>query len=121
MKIALAVIVVAGCGEAQQVSHTQLVYAPARAATCSLELLHGPTGTGWQLLGTVTLADHALEDPTTRANLELIRSRACELGGTAVSVADSYVQTTEDGDRYGSSIEYLVLRPQPAAQPPTAF
>jgi hypothetical protein len=121
MKLALAVIVLAGCGEAQLISHTQLVYAPARAPTCSLELLQGGTGATWQLLGYVVLYDRALQDPTTHDNLALIRPRACELGGTAVSVATSYVHTDEDGDRYGSTIEYLVLRPLPAAQLPTAF
>jgi hypothetical protein len=119
--MAAVVIALAGCAETQ-VSETQLVYAPARARTCELQFLSGMDGgVDWELLGNVVLADHGLEDPAAPANLAAIRAMACELGGTAVAVMTSYVHTTSDGDRDGSSIDYLVLRPKPAPRPPIRF
>ena len=118
--MATLVIALAGCAETQ-VTETQLVYAPARARTCELQFLSGTDGVAWEMLGYVVLADHGLEDPSAPANLAAIRAMACELGGTAVTVMTSYVQTTSDGDREGSSIEYLVLRPKPAPRPPIRF
>ena len=120
MRMAMIVIGLAACAETQ-VSSTQLVFAPARAPTCELELLRGDSWIGWQLLGYVVLRDHGLEDPASASNLAAIRAQACELGGTAVTVSESYVQTTSAGDQYGSSIDYAVLRKRPPPQPPLQF
>jgi hypothetical protein len=121
MRCALPFIALAACADVPRVSDTQLIYAPSRGALCPLQFLHGNTGAGWQVLGYVTLYDRALQDPATRENLELIRPRACELGGTAVAVESSYVHTSPDGDQYGSAIDYVVVRPMPTPEAPTMF
>jgi hypothetical protein len=133
MKISLLALTttatLAACGGPKLgISETQMMAAPARAVDCPLEMQQvDPTSitfnSTWDVLGYVTLFDSKAQDPMAAENRELVRSRACKMGGTVVAVALNMTgqMATGFGPRTGSGLTYMVLRPKSAPAAPTAF
>jgi hypothetical protein len=114
-----------GCAE--MVSMNRMKMAPAREASCRLELVEAdmmelsPMGTKWDLLGIVSIgANHGVEPMSDKARA-LIRPKACELGGTAVALMQAAQNSLSMGGQ-SSAIQFAVLRPkQAASSAPTQF
>ncbi len=121
----LAMGLVVGCGPA--ISETRMSFAPPREATCTLEfvqagpetmMMNGP----WELLGHVVLRESGVTDPMAPRYRDIVRPRACAMGGTAIAIMMSSSNQFAMGS--GSGTIYGVLRPRPTVQvgaPPTAF
>ncbi|HEY1812911.1 MAG TPA: hypothetical protein VGG74_11225 [Kofleriaceae bacterium] len=121
--VVLIVVVVAGC--ASNITETRVTFAPARPANCELELVRVDItaidfNRRWDLLGYVSLTNNGVLDPASPTNRELVRPRACTMGGTAVAVAMNSTSQNVFGAR-GSGLVYMVLRPKTWAQQPTRF
>jgi hypothetical protein len=122
-KFPLLMLVLAGCVE--MVSVNRAMSAAPREANCELALVQAdmmelsPMGTKWDYLGTVSIgANHGM-DPASKEVREMIRPKACELGGTAVALMQANSASMVMGSN--SAIIYAVLRPKQAAAGPTAF
>ena len=124
--LSLALLTLSACGPKAGISETRMASAPAREPTCDLDLVSVDItafsfNQEWEVLGYVTLSDHGVQDPNATENRELVRPRACAMGGTAVAVAVTGMEENRAG-RKGSSIAYMVLRPKSNdTQAPTAF
>lgn len=108
-----------GIGEAR------IVMAPPREPNCQLEFLQipmqnvmDPAGQ-WELIGTVSLGERGTVDPFSPRYRDIVRPRACSMGGSAVilwnsSTAQNGIGETSTGTVYG------ILRPRAAAGAPAA-
>ncbi len=118
-------MLVAGCGPKAGISEVRMASAPSREASCALDLVQVDItavtfNQQWEVLGYVTLADYSVQDPSAKENRELVRPRACAMGGTAVANAIGGTNTNQLGQQ-ASGISYMVLRPKTFAAQPTAF
>lgn len=115
----------AACAPKAGMSEVRMIAAPAREANCKLDMAQVDITSiqfnqKWDVLGYVTLMDRGTQDPFSEANKQLVRPRACAMGGTTVAIAMSAVNTNRFNQQ-GSSISYMVLRPKAWAQGPQAF
>ncbi|MEO8845267.1 MAG: hypothetical protein ABI591_02090 [Kofleriaceae bacterium] len=120
----VVVLVLAGCGKAG-ISETRMISGTPRGATCNLDLVQVDItqisfNSTWDVLGYVTLLDKGTQDPAAPENREIVRPRACNMGGTAVAVAINGMSQNNLG-RSGSGLVYMVLRPKTAAAVTTTF
>jgi hypothetical protein len=106
--VVLAVACGPGVGEMRMQSY------PSRGANCELEFvkldmqdLSSPTGK-WEMIGYVTLGDNGKLDPFSDENRALVRPRACDMGGEAVTIANS--ASNETLLSTGSAVSYGILR-----------
>jgi len=123
--LGLMVLLLTCCGPKAGISEVRMANAPSRDATCALELVEVDItavtfNQQWEVLGYVTLADYSVQDPSARENRELVRPRACAMGGTAVANAIGATNTNQVGQQ-ASGVSYMVLRPKTFATQPTAF
>ena len=115
--IPLALIAsLAACGPKAGISETRMVHAPAREANCQLELAQVDITSvnfnqKWEVLGYVSFVDRGSQDPFAKENRELLRPRACAMGGTSVAIAGNATGQNSMGQG-GSNIVYMVLRPK---------
>jgi len=121
----LLLIALVACGPKSGISETTMIQAPAREASCALQLVQADItqmsfNQTWDVLGYVTLLDHSIQDPAAEENRALVRPRACAMGGTSIAVALNSANTNQLGQS-GSGIVYMVLRPKAAPAAPTAF
>ena len=123
---ALGLLLLPGCGSSM-VTVSQMMPAPARPASCPLELVSAsmmelsPMSSKWDFLGIVAVSKSwsgSLDpnDPSLRA---LIRPKACGLGGTSVALMQN--ATSNAGMGSSSAIMFAVLRPKQAPAAPTPF
>ncbi len=118
MKHALAIAIaslVAGCGAKAGISETRMVHAPPREKSCKLELVTVDITSvtfnqQWEVLGYVSFLDRGSQDPYAKENRELLRPRACAMGGTSVAIALNGMGQNSLGQQ-GSGVAYMVLRP----------
>jgi hypothetical protein len=115
----------AACVVGPTISENRVSFAPARPAGCELQLVHTDItqvefNRRWDLLGYVTIVNNGVVDPAAPENREVVRPRACAMGGTAVSVAMNTLSQNTFGAR-GGGVVYMVLRPKAWAQGPTKF
>lgn len=107
--VGLSLAGLAGCGPSTSV--TTMKTMPARADDCSLKFVDIDfsrlnVDKEWTVVGYVTIGDDAEgEDPLSGKYRDLVRPRACELGGEAVTLA------TGAANQYGSATNYAVLIP----------
>jgi len=128
MKHLLCLFVVAtllACGPKAGVFETRMLHAPPREPTCQLELVQVDIAAigfnqEWDVLGYVSFVDRGVQDPFAQENRELLRPRACAMGGTSVAIALNGAGQNRMG-RQGSSISYMVLRPKTWQGPPEAL
>ena len=109
-----------GCGPA--ISEMRLIAAPAREPACSLEFLSltmeqvSPGGTH-EIVGHVVLSETGVQDPFQPKYRDIVRPRACAMGGEAVTVLNSV--TSSSGMGSGSTTDYAIVRKRgaPSAAP----
>lgn len=123
--VALVLASLAACGPKAGISETRMIHAPSREATCQLELVQVDItavtfNQQWEVLGYVTFVDRGSQDPYAKENRELLRPRACAMGGTSVAIAMNGVGQDSMG-RQGSGIAYMVLRPKSWQPKPEAL
>lgn len=117
--VAFLLFVSSGCGPKDIISENRMLYAPPREETCALELIQVDMTSitfnqQWDMLGFVSFGDREIQDPYAQENRDLLRPRACAMGGTAVAVVGNASARGMFGYE-GSSIVYMVLRPKTAA------
>lgn len=124
-KLSIVVLfALAACGK-ESISETRMISGTPRGANCNLDLVHVDVtqfsfNSTWDVLGYVTLLDKGTQDPAAPENREIVRPRACNMGGTAVAVAINGMSQNNLGQS-GSGLVYMVLRPKTAAAAPTTF
>jgi hypothetical protein len=118
MKHALAIVIAcsAACGPKAGITETRMIHAPPRDAACKLELVTVDITSvtfnqQWDVLGYVTFLDRGAQDPFAKENRELLRPRACAMGGTSVAIAMNGMGQNAVGQQ-GSGVAYMVLRPK---------
>lgn len=121
-----AALLFAACGPS--VTEMRLVTAPPKAADCSLEFLQltinqvspaAPEYT-YEILGHVVLQETGVQDPMQEKYREIIRPRACAMGGEAVAILQQATSSTAFGS--GSGVDYAVVRKKTSgAAPPAKF
>lgn len=116
---------VAGCGP--EVMETRLASAPQRPDGCELwfrqlnfQDLAPMIGT-YELLGEVTLAESGVQDPFQQKYKDIVRPRACAMGGEGVTILDQVASTNPMGAK-GTGVTFAVVRkrgtPSAVAPPP---
>lgn len=116
--VAFALIAIAGCGPS--VSEVRLGAASPRAPGCDLDFIQfeirelAPGGT-YEVLGHVTLSQGGVQDPLQPQYREIVRPRACAMGGEAVGVLASGAASPWALSMGGTATDYVVLRRRPAA------
>lgn len=106
------------CGPS--ISEMRMMTLPAREATCALQFVPMDndiqSGTGrWQIVGYVTLSETGMPDPFAPRYRDLVRPRACAMGGSAVTLFVNASNTA--GISSGSTTAYAVLSERSAAAP----
>jgi hypothetical protein len=106
------------CGPS--ISEMRMRALPGREASCALQFVPMDrdlqSGTGrWEIVGYVTLSETGMADPFAPRYRDLVRPRACAMGGTAVTLfanaTNSYAISS------GSTTAYAVLTERNAAAP----
>lgn len=129
MKHAFALALVAAlaaCGPKSGISETRMIHAPPRDAACQLELVQVDITSisfnqQWEVLGYVTFFERGnSQDPYAKENRDLLRPRACAMGGTSVAIALNSTGQNAAGQQ-GSGISYMVLRPKSLQAAPEAL
>jgi hypothetical protein len=123
-KLSIVLVLAAACGKAG-ITETRMISGAPRGAACDLSLIQVDItqvsfNSTWDILGYVTLLDKGTQDPNAAENREIVRPRACNMGGTAVAVALNGMSRNNLGQS-GSGLVYMVLRPKAAPSAPTAF
>ena len=114
VKRAAVLFLLAACGPAEWIVETPGVSRPARPADCTVDFIaqlgpddlapHGP----YELLGYLTIAKDAVQDPTRAETREKLRPRACKMGGEAMAVWD--FKTSASSPTAHTEIDYAVVR-----------
>jgi hypothetical protein len=135
---------VTGCGPS--LVESIRISAPPRPADCQLEFLQlkveefmipdmramaapalsglMPKPSTYELVGTISLGDAGVQNPFEQRYKDLVRPRACNMGGEGVTIM---AQSTAQGSlgAFGSTaITYAIVRkrlPPGATPPPTKF
>jgi hypothetical protein len=108
----LAALFLAACGAPEWITETPGVSRPARPSDCKVDLIKlgpkdlAPAGP-YELLGYLTIAKDAVQDPTSPATLDKVRGRACKMGGEAMAVWDLKVSPSAPTDH--TEIDYAVV------------
>jgi hypothetical protein len=114
-------VMATGCGSS--IGESRLAYYPAREAGCQLQFVQqdmnqmGPTGP-WEVVGYVTISETGVADPFSQEYREIVRPRACGMGGEAVTIIQS--TTNQTAMASGSATIYCVLRRRQAGVQPSA-
>ena len=116
---------VAGCGP--NVMEMRTVVAPGRASNCELEFRNftmdelAPGSGSHEVIGHVVLSEPGIQDPFQQKYRDIVRPRACAMGGEGVTILGSTTNNTVMGS--GSATDYAVVRkradpsaPAPAVQ-----
>jgi hypothetical protein len=115
-----------GCGPS--ISEVRMIAAPPREPTCELEFLNltieqlSPAGTH-EILGDVVLAQSGIQDPYQPKYRDIVRPRACAMGGEAVTILNAATSSSAMGS--GSTTVYAIVRkraaPSAVPAPPAKF
>lgn len=117
----------AGCGP--HVSEMRMASAPPRPENCDLQFLQlkieelAPMIGTYEHLGSVMLFETGVQDPFQQKYRDIVRPRACAMGGEGVTIMN---QATNQGalGMSGSAVNYAVVRKRQApgaAAPPQKF
>jgi hypothetical protein len=100
-----------GCGP--DISERRLGFYPPREPRCALEFVQadprtlGPGGP-WEVVGYVTVDEKHVGDPYSERYREIVRPRACRMGGEAVTILQAASRESRHGS--GTGITWGVLR-----------
>jgi hypothetical protein len=125
MKRTLLWIGLFACAPKAGMSEVRMIHAPPRDAGCKLEMVQVDITSvtfnqTWEVLGYITMVDRGSQDPFSEDNKQLVRPRACAMGGTSVAIAMN-ATSTNAFQQQGSGISYMVMRPKAWTQDPQAF
>jgi len=123
--LALIALSLAACAPKAGMSEIRMIAAAPREPNCKLEMVEVDItavefNQKWDVLGYVTMMDRGQQDPFSEENKQLVRPRACAMGGTSVAIGMNATNTNKLNQQ-GSGISYMVLRPKAWAQGPQAF
>jgi hypothetical protein len=113
--LCLSSLAAAGCGPA--IAEQRIGYSPPRPETCAVTVVNGAmkdpmmwaAASGpYELLGTISLNESGTVDPFSDESLNIVRPRACRMGGDAISLMVSTQSTV--GLASGTGTSYAVLR-----------
>ena len=112
MGITTLACALSACGPSVSITRTKPM--TARPADCPLEYVDVAferitVDKEWTLVGYVTLSETGVQDPFAERYRAIVRPKACELGGTAVTMAMSTSNQATMGS--GSGTIYAVLVP----------
>lgn len=123
--IFLLLALVAGCGP--NVMEMRTVIVPGRAPSCELEFRNftmdelAPGSGSHEVIGHVVLYETGIQDPFQQKYRDIVRPRACAMGGEGVTILNAATNNTALGS--GSTTDYAVVRkradpsaPAPAVQ-----
>lgn len=116
----MPVALLAGCGP--YVSETRQTSFPPRPPACELEVIHNlpvqdySSGGPWTVAGYVNVSDTGEMDPLSDDNRELVRPRACSMGGEAITLMSANNQGMIGS---GGGTIYVVLRSTASSTPRT--
>lgn len=131
MKLSLCLSAVATilCACGPSVTEMRMVSAPPKPVDCSLEFLQltinqvSPMAPeyAYEVVGHVVLHETGVQDPLQDRYREIVRPRACSMGGEAVAILQQATSATAFGS--GSGVDYAVVRKKPTggAPAPTKF
>jgi len=112
--VLLVAVFAVACGPMEWIHETHGVSRPARPSDCTIEFIASlgpkdlaPSGP-YELLGYVTIAKDAVQDPASPDTREKVRPRACAMGGEAVAVWDLKVSSAAPTAH--TEIDYAVVR-----------
>jgi hypothetical protein len=116
----VAVLSLAACGPEEWIVETPGISRPARPSDCNVDLITlGPSDLApagpYELLGYLTIARDAVQDPTQPETREKVRARACKMGGEAMAVWD--LKTSRASPTAHTEIDYAVVRRAQGAVP----
>jgi hypothetical protein len=121
--VLLASLAACATTAAPAISESRMTIHPANAPDCLLMFLRSDMtkmmpGGEWEVVGFVTIGAEGEIDPTDEKYRELVRPRACAMGGEAVTV---FIASRNQSDLgVGAGVIYGVLRrptPAPAGGP----
>jgi hypothetical protein len=108
----MATLSLVACGPAEWITESSQASAPPRPSDCVVEFIpvlgpkdFAPQGP-YQLLGYITLARDAAQEPAKRQTREKVRARACRRGGEAMATWDFKVSPSGNH----TEIDYAVVR-----------
>ena len=99
---------------------SRMMVAPPRPPTCELQFVQAsmmdlsPMGK-YDILGYVNVAQLSVPDPMAEENRRQVRPRACELGGSYVSIMTSGTNLNPYGIGQAGATVYAVLRDKSSA------
>lgn len=113
--------VLAGCGP--NISEMRMASAPPRPDNCELQFLQlkiedlAPMVGTYEQLGSVMLFETGVQDPFQQKYRDIVRPRACAMGGEGVTILN---QATSQGamGMSGSAVNYAVVRKRQAPGAP---
>lgn len=125
MRTSLIVLLLALAGCGPNVMEMRTLIVPGRAANCELEFRNftmdelAPGSGSHEVVGHVVLYETGIQDPFQQKYRDIVRPRACAMGGEGVTILNSATNNTAMGA--GSTTDYAVVRKrvEPSAAPPT--
>jgi hypothetical protein len=101
-----------------------------RPPNCELEFLQLTIGQispaapeyEYEVVGHIALGENGVQDPLQEKYRQLVRPRACAMGGEAVAILQQATGSSVLGS--GTAVDYAVVRKRPApgaASPPAKF
>jgi hypothetical protein len=119
--LALSLICLA-CGPG--IGEMRMAYAPPRPPDCDLDFLQFDMrdlapGARYELLGHITLRQEGTQDPLQPQYRDIVRPRACDMGGEAVGILGSAVAAPTPVTMGGTAVDYVVVRKRPPPGAPT--
>jgi hypothetical protein len=107
-----------GC-HPEWIGETPGTWAPPRESKCHLDLIHvGPADVApdgqYDLLGYVTLMTSTVQDPRLPETMDKVRSRACRMGGEALSIWEFHAAGPS---MVHTEIDYAVVRARVSSRP----
>ncbi len=118
-----SLVLALGAGCSPSLSEVRLVVAPPRGPTCEIEFLtltmeQLSTGGTHMIIGDLILAETGVQDPYQSRYRDVLRPRACAMGGDAVTIlADAKSTGGAAGPTSATVYAVVQKRTAPSAEP----
>ncbi len=117
-------LLLAACGAS--VSEMRMAHHPPREPGCVLDFVEvDATQTSfnetWEIAGHITISETGIADPFSERYREIVRPRACAMGGEAVAIMLSSTNQGMMGSGSGTVYSVLRHRQSPEPQAPQRF
>jgi hypothetical protein len=123
--VLFGLVLLSACSPKAGISEVRMIHVAPREPGCKLEMVEADITSinftqQWDVLGYITFADRGQQDPFSEENKQLVRPRACAMGGTSVAIAMNATNTNQLNQQ-GSGISYMVMRAKSWQNQPQAF